>query len=292
MHKVFVMKKTKINPALSYLIISLSAFLLGVLGLYYSMLHSTAAGPETTTVGIISLLSMIAALIGFIAAIIFWRMWKSILAIKHGVNEIARWQINATELDEFRVADSARSALGNEYSNDYHVPATSPNDGTEIIFAEDGVLIGEFHFPLVTTGNYSFSGVQMLTHNPRCIEFGINSVSVSHGNAAMRTDALRSTLRVPVPAYAASKAAVILSHFLSVDAREIIVNAARFTRLIRFGLISAPLLLGVAAIGYWLDATGLKGNIPLIMIISGIILGMGALFLAFAAWVMHKKQLG
>jgi hypothetical protein len=215
---------------------------------------------------------------------------KVIRAARRGVGEVARWTVTAGELDDFRTDDKARNAYGPEYRNDYKPPRTSPPEGIEVIFVEDGVLVGDTYFGLPTTGMYRFAGVQMLPSNPLAIEFGTVLTWMSKAST-IQVHRSVSVLRVPISRLGRDAGVKVLEHFRKVDAREVIVKGGHYRRVMRISLILAGLLFATAALGFWFNAIGAKmGNVPLFMAVIGVVAGLGALVLANIAWVGHMNQ--
>lgn len=52
----------------------------------------------------------------------------------------------------------------------YKPPQRTPAEGVEVIFAEDGVLIGGGYFPLSITGGRRLEGVRYIDSSPPSIE--------------------------------------------------------------------------------------------------------------------------
>jgi hypothetical protein len=216
---------------------------------------------------------------------------KAMRDVRSGHREIARWTVTARELDEFRINDTARNALGPAYRNDYEPPNQTPAGGVEVVFLDNGVAVGGSYFGLTTTGLYRFAGVRILPQNPLAIEFGTVLTAVTPRSSSFTIDTSGSVLRVPVSRLARGGATKVLNHFRMVDEREIIVNPGFYRGRVRAGLIAAPIFFLIAAGGFWLSAVGAdRSELPLVMAVGGVIAGFGGLILAFAAWILSLSQ--
>jgi hypothetical protein len=227
-------------------------------------------------------IGLLPAILGPVMAWNFWRGMKVFAAFRRGENVIARWTVTASDFPAFTAVDDSRNAYGGEYRNDWSAPRALPPSGLEIIFAADGALVGDTYFALVTTGIYKFTRGGMLSDNLPAIEF--RTVMTWGNRFGARTTV--GVLRLPAPAHAAAEAAKVVDHFRRVTAREIVINASRYRRLMRVGLVGAPICFAIAVLGYWLDGDGL----PDLMLGLGILLGIAMLVLARTAWAMEQAQ--
>lgn len=217
---------------------------------------------------------------------------RTVAAITRPENMLGRWRVSPDELAAFAVNNTARNALGVDYQNDWTPPRTIPPDGIEIIFAPDGVLVGDTYFGLVNTGMFKFQGAQMLPGNPLAIEFGMVATTGTHiSHVVVRTH--HSVLRLPVSRLARDEAVRVLDHFKRVDAREIVVNAGFYLSRIRIGLWVAAVSFPVAAFGFAMAFSGYANNDivdPALLAGLGVILGIGGLTLALLAWWLRMGQ--
>ena len=222
---------------------------------------------------------------------------RTVAATRRGEEVIARWTVPADDLAAFVVNDASRNALGPAYSNDWIPPHTIPQQGIDIVFRPDGVLVGDRYFGLVTTGLFKFEGVQMLAGDPPsgpgAIEFGTVETTVTNATT-IHVNRSRGVLRLPVPRLARPEAARVLAHYRKVDAREIIVNPGFYRGRMRFGLWAAPICFAVAVIGFGLEFGGFKTLVPdwlpVSLAVGGVVAGIGGLVLALIAWWMSQAQ--
>lgn len=224
----------------------------------------------------------------------FWAGMKRFAAIRRGENAVARWTVTAAELAEFAAHDSVRNALGGENRNAWTPPAAPPASGLEIIFATDGVLVGDSYFPLVTTGLVTIGSVQLLAESAPAIAFRI----VTTWRHEHRVRTAHGALRLPVSRLAGAEAARVVHHFERVDPGEILLQPDFYRRRMRFGLIAAPICFAVAAVGFLMEGTAMQGNargadsvdIPLFLMLLGSLLGLMMLTFALAAWLMGRAR--
>lgn len=284
------MRNTGLSNPVRNSIIALAICLGGILAIVAGIAEMNAVGAETTRSGILIGVGIVAAGIGLAVLVNFLRGVKVVKDIRRGRNEIARWTVTADEFDAFRENDKQRNALGPEYRNNYGPPRKTPPDGVEVIFAPDGVLVGGTYFRLVTTGMFTFEGVQVLTGSPMSIEFGTVMTSATN-LSVLRIHRDAAVLRIPIARTATEGAKRVLAHFQDVEARKIIVNRSFYPSRIRIGLYAAGACVLVAAAGFGLEAAEADlAEIPLVMAVVGAVGAVGGLVLAFLAWAMHLKQ--
>jgi hypothetical protein len=215
----------------------------------------------------------------------FWRGVKLFASIRRGEKVIGRWTVTAADVAEFAVLDDARNAHGGEYLNNWRRPRAVPPKGLEIAFVPDGVLAGDVYYTLVTTGIFKFTKVGMLPTEPPAIEF-VTILTMTRGGTAFSISRSIAVLRLPAPREADAAAARVLDHFRKVAAGELLVHGHYFPRLVRIGLIGAPLCFAVAGLGYVLDGDG----VPDLMLGLGILFGGAFAVLALVARTMAKAQ--
>jgi hypothetical protein len=165
-----------------------------------------------------------------------------------------------------------------------------------VAFGRDIVSAGRHFFGLANTGMFTFEGVQILPGNPLAIEFGMISTTLSHGASSVRVDVDRGVLRIPIGRLARADAVRVLEHYKRVDSHEIVVNPDFYLGRLRFGLISAPVCFLAAAAGLGMQSFGINtsGDLNLILMITGLLCGIGALVLAavagYLSWQQHRRR--
>lgn len=139
--------------------------------------------------------------------------------MRRGTTAIARWTVSA---DEYRLFCEADARFGAEtFTVNFYEPLrTIPTDGVEVIFASDGVLIGNGYFPLSTTRGRRVHRVRTIYSTPPMLEFGTiletRASTSSVTSAPVRTS---ETLRVPIASDAARAADNVLRQFSIAIAR-------------------------------------------------------------------------
>lgn len=140
--------------------------------------------------------------------------------MRRGKTAIARWTVPADEFRRF-VEEDARVESRSRTGNYYEPPSTIPAEGIEVIFADDGVLIGDGYFPLSTTGGRRVHRVGSLATSPPMIEFGtILSTRARTSNTTSEAVRISETLRVPVAADATRQADMVVGRY------DILIGAA------------------------------------------------------------------
>jgi hypothetical protein len=133
--------------------------------------------------------------------------------MRSGQSAIARWTVPAEQFSRFCEVERripARSIMANFYKP----PDATPVGGVEVIFAGDGVLIGDGYFPLSTTGGRRLQSVRYIASDPPSIEFGtVMKTMVRTSSATIETFPTAETLRVPVAADAASQAGEVVRRY-------------------------------------------------------------------------------
>ncbi|HRE83234.1 MAG TPA: hypothetical protein PLN52_19475, partial [Opitutaceae bacterium] len=84
-------------------------------------------------------------------------------------------------------------------TNFYRPPGVISPDGVDVIFARDGVLIGDGYFPLSMRRGRRVESVKAIASSPPVIEFGTTmKIAVRTSSATTRTVRTSEKLRVPV----------------------------------------------------------------------------------------------
>jgi len=144
------------------------------------------------------MLGLLPALLSPVGFVYFLRKIPVVRDMRRGTTAIARWTVSADEFRRFCERD-ARIGAESRTTNFYEPPRTVPAEGVEVIFSDDGVLIGEGYFPLSTTGARRVHRVRSIASGSPMIEFG-TILETRARTSSVTTSAVRSaaTLRVPV----------------------------------------------------------------------------------------------
>ena len=102
-------------------------------------------------------------------------------------------------------------------TNFYKPPNSTPGAGVEVIFSEDGVLIGGGYFPLSTAGGRRLESVRYIASDPQSIEFGtIMKTAVRTSSATIDTVRTAQCLRVPVALDARKQAGEVVQRYQAI----------------------------------------------------------------------------
>ncbi len=232
-------------------------------------------------------LGLLPAMFGPLIILNFWYATRVFAALRRGTNVIGRWRLSAAQLAAFTAAEAARSAPGIDFHNAWTPPASPAPDGIEVIFAPDGVLLGDIYFPLGTMGVFRVTGVRMLRDDPPAIDF--RTVLTSANRFGARN--LVHALRIPLPRDVPAEAEAILGHFERIVSRELVLRPHRFRRLAWVALVVAAVGFAAAAGGFAMLRSGRGGAIdPELPFVIGLLVGMAALGVAALAWALDRGQ--
>lgn len=261
-----------------------------VIALVSGILAMRSAGAETTA-------SATAIALGLLGSIVFSLMLANFVwatrvfaAIKRGENVIARWTVPADAFDRFREQEAGHAAAG--HPNDYTPPRHTPPEGVEVVFAKDGMVIGDSFYGLATTGLAHIRQVGIVPGDPLCIGFqtALTTGRVRSSGVAKFGTAL-GLLRIPVAKASHGEAKAVLDHYTAALAGQVIVKPDFWQRRIRWGLWAALVAAFASATGFLLEAIEADlGVLPLILAVSGAITVIGGLLLAFLAWINADRQ--
>lgn len=261
----------------------------GIVAVGLGWYEMTTLGHETGRSAASISLGLLAAILGTALFANFLWAARIVRAMRSGRTAIARWTVPAEQLQRYREIDGRFTER--EVENDYRLPRTIPEDGLEVIFSEDGVLIGDSYFGLATTGMTRFQRVGYVASDPPMIEFG-TAMTVPRNPGRFTLQTVRGTLRVPVSREAAQQADKIVRQYQDVIERRVIVKPDFWTVRIRGGLIVLAVCALLALTGFALaDRNQELGNIPLFLAVAGTICAIGGAIMALIGWALRRKQL-
>lgn len=137
-----------------------------------------------------------------------------------GRSAIARWTLPAEQFNRF-CEEQQRIPAGSIMTNFYKPPKTTPAGGVEVIFSDDGVLIGGGYFPLSTTGGRRLQSVRYIASSPPSIEFGtVMNTIVRTSSTTMNTYRTAESLRVPVSTDARKQAGEVVDRYQAIIDRR------------------------------------------------------------------------
>lgn len=166
------------------------------------------------------MLGLFPALLAPIGFVRYLGIARIVREMQLGRTAIARWTVNPEEFGRFVVQDT-RLADRKFTTNFYQPPNAAPADGVEVIFSDDGVLIGDGYFPLSTTRGRRVLSVQYVESDPPCIEFGTTLTTLARtSSATIATARTAETLRVPVATDARRDAGEVVRRYQASIARR------------------------------------------------------------------------
>ena len=260
----------------------------GIVAVVAGALEMRALGHETGRTATLIALGLFGGILGIAFCFNFWRAVRIFRDMRSGRTAIARWTLPPPEFDRFRTIDGRFAER--EEANDYSVPRATPPEGVEVIFSEDGVLIGGTYFGLSTTGMGRFNGVRWIASDPPMIEFGTVMTTATNATT-FRLRHIHGTLRVPVASSAAQQGDHVARRYRDVIDRRVIVKPGFWTGRLHAGLWIAGACAGLAAIGFALrERNQALHDVPLFLAVAGTILAIGGLVMAFLAWTLRQRQ--
>lgn len=133
--------------------------------------------------------------------------------MQSGRTAIARWTVSTEQFGRF-VEEDQRLAERKFTTNFYRPPNANPAAGVEVIFSDDGVLIGDGYFPLSTMRGRRVLSVRFVDGDPPSIEFGMTLTTLARTSSATIATARRAeTLRVPVATGARREAGDVVRRY-------------------------------------------------------------------------------
>jgi hypothetical protein len=249
-----------------------------------------SAGAESTASATAIAFGLLGTIVSSLMLANFIWATRVFAAIKQGRNVIARWTVPVDAFNRFRENEAEHAAAG--HPNDYKLPRITPPQGVKVIFATDGVIIGDTFFGLATTGLAHIRQIGIVPGDPMCIGFqtALTTGRVWSSGGATFGTAL-GLLRIPVASGSRQEADAVLDHYTAALAGQVIVKPDFWQRRIRWGLRAALVSAFVSAAGFALEALDAGfGVLPLILAVSGAITALGGLILAFLAWTFADRQ--
>ncbi len=136
--------------------------------------------------------------------------------MRSGRSAIARWTLPAEQFNRF-CEEQKRIPARSIMTNFYKPPKTTPAAGVEVIFSDDGVMIGGGYFPLSATRGRRLQNVKYIASNPPSIEFGtVMNAMASTSSSTTSTYCIAETLRVPVSTDATKQAGEVVHRYQAI----------------------------------------------------------------------------
>lgn len=187
-----------------------------------------------------------------------------------GRGVIERWHVTPDEWDRFRAFDAIRAAQGPTLLNELKIQKCTPKDGVDVIVGRTQLIVDGSYHTLRFRGLPELRGVGWLNApaDPECLEFALLYPGGRYGGARLLS------LRVPVPPSAREAGVRVYHHFHSSIPKLRPGLAYRRPRLVIGGGLGVLLAcLAVSGVGWLLDARGVTGDLPTILMVSGLVAG-------------------
>lgn len=166
------------------------------------------------------MLGLFPALLCPIVCVQYLRTIRVFRNMRSGRTAVARWTLPAGEFARFR-EEEQRIPPGSIMVNFYKPPKTIPAGGVDVIFADDGVLIGGGYFPLSTTRGRRVQSVRYIASDPPSIEFGtMLNTAARTSSATVETVRTVHSLRVPVSSDARRQAGEVVDRYQALIERR------------------------------------------------------------------------
>ena len=140
--------------------------------------------------------------------------------MRSGRSAIARWIVPAEQFKRF-CAEDERTPTQSITTNFYKPPRTVPAAGVEVIFSDNGVLIGGGYFPLSMTGGRRLQSVRYIASNPPSLEFEMAMKAMARtSSATINSYRIVQTLRVPVATDATDQAGTVVHRYQAIIGQQ------------------------------------------------------------------------
>lgn len=257
--------------------------------LAWGALTMIAEGGEPPGTSIAVAVGIIGVVFGPLLLINFLWAVRIVGRLRRGEGVIARWTVSPETFERFR-EDEARRKDANG-PNDWRLPKTTPSAGVEVIFSEDGVLVGETFFGLASSGLAHIHGFETIPDSPLALRFATALTTGQWRSSGSQIVTQFGELRIPVATGANEELARVVEHFRLVLTGERLVKPDFWKGRVRLGLWIIAISAVIAAGGFGLNAAKVElGIIPLIMAVTGVIFAFGGLILAFIASRFAERQ--
>lgn len=193
--------------------------------------------------------------------------------LRAGRNVIARWHVGAAEWDRFRAVDKARAAQDPRLGNDLWIRRRTPASGVEVIVGRRQLIVDGSYHVLRRGGLPELRAVSWLAPpgGPECLEFRLAYPRGRYGGTVF------TTLRLPVPAVVRGEGLRVYAHFRDLIPPPRPSIAERHPKAVLLGGLGVGAVALVAAgVGYAMQQAGSRGELPPILMITGIMSAIGA----------------
>ncbi len=244
---------------------------------------SGAFGPEdsgaTMAAGLTSGLGLLVA--GYFATAAALAAWGA-ARLADDRQVIARWTVPAATWEQYRairLAD-ARVGLPGLSALMFEPRRMTTQDAVEIVCGESGVLIDERYFGIAPGRGAGMEQAGLVQTRPPCVALVI--ATRSGAPHALRT--VRRLLLLPIPGGAERESNKAIVHYAAaVEGVRDLGDVARANPGRAKGIFVAMLAAcGLAAgMGIRLEVSGYPGDLPAVLALTGILVGLASLFLGW-----------
>lgn len=218
----------------------------------------------TSLGGICAIFGLFGVLMSVFAAIDHARLMS-------GRGVIARWRITPDEWDRFRAFDAKRAAQAPSLVNELRINEDTPKQGVDVIVGRTQLIVDGSYHTLRFRGLPELRAVGWLNApaDPECLEFALLYPAGRYGGAKLLS------LRVPVAPSAREAGVRVYHHFQSSLPKFRPGLAYRRPGLVfGWGIGLVLVCLAVSGVGWLLDARGVGGDLPTILMVSGLVAGL------------------
>ncbi|MBM3622862.1 MAG: hypothetical protein FJX20_19455 [Alphaproteobacteria bacterium] len=188
-----------------------------------------------------------------------------------GRGVIERWHVTPREWDRFRAFDASRAAQGPTLTNDLPIRNVTPEQGVDVIVGRTQLIVDGSYHTLRPRGLPELRAVGWLNApaDPECLEFALLYPAGRYGGARLLS------LRVPVPPSAREAGVRVYHHFeASVPKFRPGLAYRRPGLVFGWGIGLTLACLAVSGVGWLLAARGMAGDLPAILMVSGLVAGI------------------
>ncbi|MBX3503628.1 MAG: hypothetical protein KF889_29655 [Alphaproteobacteria bacterium] len=188
-----------------------------------------------------------------------------------GRGVIARWQVTPAEWDRFRAFDASRATQHPALINDLPMRGGTPGRAVEVIVGRAELLVDGTYHTLRPRGLPELRAVGWLAApaDPECLEFALLYPGDRFGTARRRS------LRVPVAPSAREDGVRVYHHFRAlIPVRRPGLAYRRPGLVIGGGLGLVLACLAASGVGWLLDARGVGGELPAILMQLGLVVAL------------------
>lgn len=258
------------NP-LRKIVLYLLCLAVGGVLIWASVLKMFPGGKVTAILAMIAGITLVAFPSVFLVMALFAAVGEA--RLRAGRDVIARWHVGAAEWDRFRAMDSARSAQDPQLGNDLWIRRRTPVSGVEVIVGRRQLMVDGSYHVLRRGGLPEMRAVGWFAPpgGPECLEFRLAYPRSRYGGTVF------TTLRVPVPPMARGEGLRVYTHFRDLIPPPRPSIAERHPKAVLLGGLGVgALALAVAGVGYVMDKAGSRGELPPILMVTGIASAIGA----------------